>query len=368
MKILIPQFIIFIIKAVLSSTKMEHYKTLSQTSSSPIYAESKSISTSDYYANYPSNFLTFSSHKSHSNPFPSYSLYTKTCYTSTNIISATKSTFEILNINNFEILISSKSYSDSNDLSIPILSCGGNIFILVEIISNQAKLLLFNSTDGSNIRNSTEITVLNNIIDCAITKASNFIICFYYLTDNKASYYIFNSDLTLNHSSSAYNCSYGQNNCRESIEPDISKTYHGIKLSAYNGDNVLFSGMKDKYLYVVIIQCASSTVESGTYLYLNKISTLSYEGNYASVFECNIENDISYWDTAMLSDSVIAGICNSRDNVYIYSEILIVDNEMNFYKYNNIERRNINISNSIPSGSTFINLIIISNGVSGVFF
>ena len=368
MKIIFPLFIIFIIKTILSSTKMEHYKTLSLTSSSPIYAGSKSLSTSDYYANYPSNFLTFSSHKIKSNPFPSYSSFTKTCYTSTNIVSATISNFEIFNKDNFENIISSTLYSDSNTLSIPILSCGGNIFILVEIISDQAKILLFNSRDGTNIKNSTEITVLNNIIDCAITKTSNFIICFYYLTDNKASYYIFNSDLTLNYTSSAYNCSYNENNCRDSIEPDISKTYHGIKLSAYNGDNVLFSGMKDKYLYVVIIQCASSTVYSGTYLYLNKISTLSYDGNYASVFECNVENDITYWDTTMLSDNIIAGICNTRDNVFIYSEILIVDNEMSFYTYNNYQRRNIDISSYLPTGSIFINLIIVSNGVSGVFF
>ena len=165
MKIIFPLFIIFIIKTILSSTKMEHYKTLSLTSSSPIYAGSKSLSTSDYYANYPSNFLTFSSHKIKSNPFPSYSSFTKTCYTSTNIVSATISNFEIFNKDNFENIISSTLYSDSNTLSIPILSCGGNIFILVEIISDQAKILLFNSRDGTNIKNSTEITVLNNIID-----------------------------------------------------------------------------------------------------------------------------------------------------------------------------------------------------------
>ncbi len=341
------------INEILSSTKMPHYKKIS--SSSPIYANSDSLSSSSYYANYPSNFISFSSHKEISNPLSEYTSFTKSCYSS-NLITATTSSFEIINLSDFSDKIS-QTYSSLNSLSNPILSCGTSNFILVEVISGKAKILLYDSNEGTNIRNSSEISITNNIIDCTITKINNYIVCFYYYIDNKSNYIIFDINLNSNSTSSSYSCSNNANNCQNSIEPDKSKSYSGIKIFSYSDDNILICAMKENYMY-------SSIVKGISTLSIEKLSTKSSDGNFANSFQCN--TNLNLWDCTMLSDNLFASICYSTDNKFIYSEISISENIMNFYNPG-VERKNIDISSNLPS-SSYINLIIVSSQISGVFF
>ena len=332
---------------------MPHYKKIS--SSSPIYANSDSLSSSSYYANYPSNFISFSSHKEISNPLSEYTSFTKSCYSS-NLITATTSSFEIINLSDFSVKIS-QTYSSLNSLSNPILSCGTSNFILVEVISGKAKILLYDSNEGININNSSEISITNNIIDCTITKINNYIVCFYYYSDNKSNYIIFDNNLNSNSTSSSYSCSNNDNNCQNSIEPDKSKSYNGIKIFSYSDDNILICVMKENYMYSTIVKGTSTSS-------IEKVSTKSSDGNYATSFQCN--TNLNLWDCTMLSDNLFASICYSTDNKFIYSEISISENIMNFYNPG-VERKNIDISSNLPT-SSYINLIIVSSQISGVFF
>ena len=274
----------------------------------------------------------------------------QTEHTYSSLISHTSNLIELSN-NNYVLvhgtkatILSPTTYATIDTITWNNNTCENNVFIsassnvnsfIISCISQSTGYISIFNNDGT-LLTTTTVTNIENSIDC-IAMDGLYLCGFKYRSTNDESIMLISG--ANDYPSSIYKlCDIKAKNSDSSMHMHSNSGY-GVRLKRFGDYGFYYCGLKI-FNDGIYLFCTSGAVENGNTIY--KTSTLSNDGNYATLLNCN---EITYVSISGVF-SEYTTICKNNNNKIHYSQISTGSNGVMYFHYDHKE---------LPSSNTYNN-------------